>query len=390
MDNTLVTFVDSIESVGRDDWNSLAGTSNPFTRYEFLHALERTGCTSRESGWSPHHVVVRQSGSNEAGRRPVAVVPLYEKNNSYGEYVFDWSWAHAYQEHGFNYYPKYVTSAPFTPSVGRRLFISELLPEEEKKALIRQVFTTIQDKAEIAGASGWHVLFPTEEEHGQLAALGLMPRIACQFHWFNRDYESFDEFLGSLSSRKRKNIRKERSRVAEAGIQFEHVAGADIDPALWQDFYSYYQSTYLVRGMRGYLSQEFFLEISATMPEQIFLVRAMHEGSMIAAALFFHNEQTLFGRYWGAQADYQFLHFETCYYQGLDYAIAHGLQEFDSGAQGEHKIQRGFEPIITYSNHWIQNTGFSGAIENFLRQEKRHILQYKQDAASLLPFKQEA
>ena len=377
-----LSFVDSITNIGATDWNALSGTENPFMRYEFLHALEVTGCTTKGTGWQPHHVTVH---TIENGTRTlVAVMPLYLKTNSYGEYVFDWAWANAYQSHGFQYYPKFVTAVPFTPSVGSRLFIK---PGYTLAAVSKLILDKIAEQAQRMQASSWHVLFPVKDQFDTFASHGLMSRTGCQFHWYNKDYRDFEHFLETLNSRKRKNIRRERSRISEAGVTFARVEGANIDAALWRRFYMYYQSTYQMRGMQGYLTLEFFEHLSRHMPEQLFMNVARADGNDIAAALFFKNQSTLYGRYWGSSQDYQFLHFETCYYQGQDYAIEHGLQGFDSGAQGEHKIQRGFEPILTYSNHWIKAAGFAQAIKHFLEAEQQHILQYQQQAGELLPFK---
>lgn len=375
-------FVDSIEHIGVENWNRLAGLDNPFTRYEFLHALEDTGCTTKATGWQPHHVVIEEVNAPGIA---IAVLPLYLKTNSWGEYVFDWSWANAFQSYGYDYYPKFVTAAPFTPSFGQRLFVSE---EVDTPEIAKLIANKIEEKAELIGASSWHVLFPEKQEHDLLSTLNLKPRIATQFHWFNRDYSSFDDFLAQLNSRKRKSIRKERRQVSEQNILFRLTEGNDISEQQWADFYLYYQTTYLARGMQGYLKRGFFKRLAQTMPEQMFLVTAAKDGREIAAALFFKNKEKLFGRYWGCREELQFLHFETCYYQGIEYAIENGQRSFDSGAQGEHKIQRGFEPITTYSNHWIANEGFAQAIDNFLLEERPHILEYQKDASSLLPYKQ--
>lgn len=367
-------FVDSIAEIGQQDWNALTGTRNPFMRYEFLHALESTGCTGPASGWLPRHLALRQ------GDVCRGIVPLYSKTHSWGEYVFDWSWANAYQQHGLAYYPKFVTSAPYTPSAGQRLFgiASSHLP---------LVAEHIQRRAERDGASSWHVLFPTGEETRLLRRQNLHIRRGTQFQWRNRDYRSFDDFLAGLVSRKRKTLRKERRRVGEQGIGFRITEGPEISEAQWADFFLFYQNTYLQRGMRGYLSLEFFHLIAASMPEQLLLVNASHGGRDIAAALFFHNDETLFGRYWGCREEREHLHFETCYYQGLDYAIANGLQSFDSGAQGEHKIQRGFEPVTTSSAHWLANPEFHRAVGEFVAREQDHIEAYQQAARSLLPYR---
>ncbi len=399
MKTLAVEFTHSIEDIGQENWNSITGVENPFTRYEFLHALEKTGCTTKQSGWQPHHVAVYETtespntkqGSAEA-KTLVAIVPLYLKTNSWGEYVFDWSWANAFQSHGLDYYPKFVTAAPFTPSVGKRFFVEKgfAAQQPDAEATVLQLVTEkVKEKAVFIGASSWHVLFPTPEQNTVLTKLNMLPRIATQFHWTNRDYKSFDDFLNQLTSRKRKSIKKERANVAAQNISFKRTEGADITQQQWQDFYLFYQSTYMMRGQQGYLSQGFFFELAKTMPEQIMLINAQQDGRDIAAALFFKNNKKLFGRYWGSAADFQFLHFETCYYQGQEYAIEHNIKSFDSGAQGEHKIQRGFEPIITHSNHWIAHPSFSEAIEKFLVDEKPHILGYKRSAEELLPFKEQ-
>jgi uncharacterized protein len=382
-----LVFVDSIAEIGDKDWNRLAGTDNPFMRYEFLYALEATACTTFETGWKPQHVCIRQKSESEDKGEAVAVMVLYLKTNSWGEYVFDWSWANAYQSHGFNYYPKFVTAAPFTPSVGQRLFIS---PALNRQKVVELIVEKVKEKAAVLGASSWHVLFPSEQEHEELTALGAQARIGTQFHWYNKDYSDFDDFLSTFSSRKRKSIRKERKHVMEQGISFRVTEGAEISEQQWTDFYLFYQSTYLMRGMQAYLERGFFAAVATSMPEQLLLINAVQEGQDIAAALFFKSEEKLFGRYWGSRRDHQFLHFETCYYQGQEYAIQNKLKSFDSGAQGEHKIQRGFEPIFTYSNHWIANKSFSDAIETFLIDERNHIQQYRAEAESLLPFKKEA
>lgn len=377
-----IRFVDSIVGIGAQAWNALTGIDNPFTRYEFLYALEKAECTTETTGWKPQHIAVYSTAND--GKKPKAVMPLFEKTNSYGEYVFDWSWASAYRNYGLNYYPKFVSAVPFTPSHGMRLFTDASVSRNDIAELI---FEKLKEKAEAIDASSWHILFPTEEENRLFETIGIPARTGCQFHWFNRGYSSFDEFLQSLNSRKRKNIRKERDKVAEQGTRFETIEGANITAQHWDAFYQFYQSTYMMRGMRGYLGPEFFVEIGRQMPEQLLMIVALDEDKIIAAALFFKNAETLFGRYWGSARDYQFLHFETCYYQGQEYCIRHKLKSFDSGAQGEHKIQRGFEPITTYSNHWIANEEFAQAINNFLDEERPYIERYKKEASSLLPFR---
>jgi predicted N-acyltransferase len=383
MDKLEVEFVNSIASIGKQAWNGITEVENPFARYEFLWGLEDTGCTTEEKGWAPYHVALYQKGSPD--RELVGVMPLYLKTNSYGEYVFDWSWAGAYKNHGLNYYPKFVTAIPFTPSQGSRVFLKD---STLMGAAIEVISRSIKKEATALNASSWHVLFPTKNEHHLFQINGIQERTACQFHWYNKEYGSFDDFLQGLNSRKRKNIKKERQAVAKQNIRFEIVDGGNVLPDQWERFYAFYQSTYQVRGMSGYLSLEFFKLLSHTMPEQLFLVQAIQDEQCIAAALFFRNSQQLFGRYWGSAKDFQFLHFETCFYQGQEYCIKNGLLSFDSGAQGEHKIQRGFEPVKTYSNHWLADQRFSNAISDFLEEERQHIDHYMEQAKSLLPFKQ--
>lgn len=359
-------------------WNALVGASSPFLQHAFLRALEESGCADADAGWQAHHLVVTQGG------KPVAVMPLYLKTHSYGEYVFDWSWADAYRKSARRYYPKLVTSVPFTPSTGRRLLMAK---DADSLALSQAIVAAVILEAKTLGASSWHVLFPGEEEHALLTQAGLRPRIACQYHWYNRGYTCFEDFLDTFNSRKRKNLRKERETVRKAGIAFTHYSGQDITSTLWQQFYRFYQNTYQVRGQQGYLTLDFFERLSGVMPDSLLLVVATLDERPIAAALSFRDSETLYGRYWGSLDDYQFLHFETCYYQGLEYCIKHGLQHFDSGAQGEHKIQRGFEPTITYSNHWIADPHFDAAIGDFLVREAEYVQQYRGEATGMLPFK---
>ena len=371
-------FHASIAEIPADAWNALARDAGPFMRHEFLLTLEQSGCASAETGWRPHHLSVHQEGAI------IAVMPLYLKNHSRGEYVFDWSWADAYRQYGMRYYPKLVTSVPFTPSAGPRLLFVD---EVDVQALTRQVVQAVIDEGERTGASSWHLLFPREEENRRFTAAGLHSRIACQYQWHNRGYSSFEDFLATFNSRKRKNLRKERQVVHDAGVTFQSFDGHNISAEMWQHFYLFYQNTYHVRGQEGYLSLNFFQALAQRMPDNLLLVVALHQNQPIAAALSLRDENTLYGRYWGSREEYQFLHFETCYYQGIEYAIEHGLQRFDSGAQGEHKIQRGFEPVFTYSNHWIADAAFDQAIAEFLEREADYVREHQGAAAEYLPFR---
>lgn len=359
-------------------WDSLAAGASPFLKHAFLQAMENSRSVCEETGWQPHHLLVSRAGV------PVAVMPLYIKHHSYGEYVFDWSWADAWHRNGVAYYPKLLTAIPFTPSQSTRLLLH---PKEDPVVLTEAICQRVQEEARSLGASSWHVLFLPEQESARLVEHSMPQRTGTQFQWFNRGYGTFDAFLEEFSSRKRKNVRKERQAVQDAGIGFTHVRGEDIGEAEWREFYRFYQNTYHVRGQQAYLSLEFFLQIGRTMPQNILLVTAFQGGKAIAGALSLCDDHTLYGRYWGCLEDYQFLHFETCYYQGIEFCIANGLQRFDSGAQGEHKISRGFEPVCTWSNHWIADPRFLEAIGDFLQQEREYVEHYRRDAAELLPFK---
>jgi predicted N-acyltransferase len=374
-----VEFLSSLADISASEWDGLAGIDYPFTQHKFLWGLEKTGCANTESGWQPCHAVLRE------GSRAIAIMPLYLKSHSYGEYVFDWSWADAWRKAGLNYYPKLVSAIPFTPATGPRICVAPGCdPAIANQAMLRGV----RQFADRENISSWHLLFPDEALAGQLAEEGSHLRVASQFHWFNNDYVDFEDFLATFTSRKRKSLKRERRRVVEQGLTLQTLVGADIGEEQWSLFYRFYQLTYAKRsGHGGYLSREFFTETAAGMGSQVIMVLAYLGREAVAGALYFRSDDTLFGRYWGAEHEFDCLHFEACYYQGIEYCIANGLQRFDPGAQGEHKIQRGFRPVKTYSNHWIADPRFSAAINAFTREEQAHIDHYMERAAHLLPFK---
>lgn len=372
-----IVLTDNIESIGAEQWNALCGTDYPFLRYEFLHSLERSGSVGKGTGWHPLHLIVQD------GEQPVAVMPMYLKQHSYGEYVFDWAWADAYNRYGLDYYPKLITAIPFTPAYGPR-FGSALAEEDLAKILSE----TLPEIAEKVGASSWHGLFTPATLRDALAGNHIMPRLGSQYHWFNKQYESFDDFLERFSSRKRKNLRKERRKVQDQGVELRVFEGKEITPSHFQHFYDFYQLTYLKRGRKGYLTPEFFTLLHETMPEQLVMVMAFVDDKPVAGALSLKSSTTLYGRYWGCLEEYDSLHFETCYYQGIEYCIREGLQRFDPGAQGEHKIQRGFEPIETWSVHWIQEEGFREPIARFLEEEEAMMRKQIAELTTWLPFKQ--
>ncbi len=370
-------YIDSIDEVSPKQWDGVLGSDYPFLRHAFLAALERSGATNRNSGWQPRHLLLEDKGTL------VGHLPLYLKSHSYGEYVFDWSWADAYRRNGLAYYPKLLCAIPYTPATGPRL---SLLPDYEAADIQTGLVAELIAQSELL-ASSLHVLFPLEAESALWSPLS--ERVGAQYHWFNRGYGSFDDFLDSFSSRKRKSLRRERRRVAEQGVSLRCIDGTAISAALWSFFYHCYQMTYAKRsGHGGYLNEAFFVELGQSMPEQLLMVVAERDGSPIAAALNFKDKQTLYGRYWGCIEEVECLHFEACYYQGIDYCISEGLQRFDPGAQGEHKIQRGFEPVQTRSRHWIVDERFRLAIDHFLQEETPAIADYLDDARRLLPFKQ--
>lgn len=378
--NFTFRFIDSLQSIDAARWDELCPDDYPFVHYEFLSALEASGSVSQEQGWQPQHLLIEEGGAL------IAAVPLYIKSHSYGEYVFDWAWADAYKRYGLSYYPKLISAIPFTPCSGTRILMADAKRQPE---LIPLIVTAIKKHAQELNASSWHCLFITKDISEQLLASATVRRIGCQFHWFNRNYKSWDDFVAAMTSRKRKNINKERSKVKEQGITFLIKEGVDVSAADWQVFYQLYCNTYLKRsGHNGYLTEQFFNLIGKTFSSAVMMVIAQHENKSIAAALFFKDKSTLYGRYWGCVEEYDFLHFETCYYQGIDYAFKKGLLRFDGGAQGEHKIQRGFEPIITYSNHWLMRDDFQQAISNFVDQEAEGVQAYSVDAKNNLPFKE--
>jgi len=374
-----VKQIDSMTQVDCTAWNRLAGDAYPFLRHEFLSALEQSGSVSAQTGWEPAHLLVMDE------EELVAFMPLYLKRHSWGEYVFDQSWAQAYRQQGLDYYPKWLTAIPFTPCQGARIVSKAAADPLEVMQLLLGFIKQLSAKLDI---SSWHCLFPIEHQVEQLRSLGLSIREGVQFHWFNRGYHDFNDFLQTLNAGKRKMLKRERRKISEQGVSLLRIAGPDVSEAQWRAFFRFYTMTYLKRGSQPYLNPAFFQQIAATMGEQLLLVLAVKEDKYIAAALSFIGADTLYGRYWGCDEEHHSLHFETCYYQGLDYCIEHGLQRFDSGAQGEHKIARGFEPITTYSAHWIKDNRFAKAIGRFLAGEQEAMRLYKQDAATYLPFKQ--
>lgn len=372
--------VSSIEVIPEAQWNALDRHGKPFLRHEFLLALERCGCVGRGTGWTAHHLLVDDHDGRLAG-----AVPLYQKGHSWGEFVFDWSWAKAYAQAGLRYYPKLVSMAPFTPATGPHLLSAPSSGADTRQILARSVI----DHARERQVSSVHLLFTTDEDRAALDDPQILWRKDCQFHWHNRGYTSFDHFISFFRADKRKKALRERRRVREAGISFLTLAGNELSDELWAIVFAFSAATFESRGHEHYLTAEFFRSLASTMPEAVMVKVAVLRDTPVAAAIFFRGEDTLYGRYWGAAADFHSLHFETCYYQGIEYCIEHGLSHFEPGTQGEHKVPRGFEPATTWSAHWIADARFRRAIGAYLEQEHAAIDQYIETVREHTPFRRE-
>ena len=371
-------FLNSITQIDAASWNSLAGTGQPFLRHEFLAALEQSGCAVPRTGWAAQHLVIE----DDAGR-PLAAMPLYRKGHSRGEFVFDFSWASAYAQHGLRYYPKLLSAVPFTPVCGPRLLVGA---SPDAAELAGALISAASDHAHGEQLSSWHVLFPTEETAADLDRAGLILRRDCQFHWFNHGYESFDAFLATFTAEKRKKAKRERRRVLEAGIEFDTLAGSEMDDAAWNAVYPFYADTFYRHGHEPYLNLNFFKRIAATMPEQLMLKVARLGAKPIAVAIFFVGADALFGRYWGAGGNFHSLHFEACYYQGIEYCIEKKLQRFEPGTQGEHKVPRGFVPTLMSSAHLMLDARFAAAIRDFAKREARGVDSYAAAVSEHVPY----
>ena len=358
-------IVEQIADVSPDAWDRCAGDENPFVRHRFLNALEASGSVKREQGWLPQHLLLEDGQG-----RLLGAVPLYLKGHSYGEYVFDWGWADAFERAGGRYYPKLQAAISFSPVTGPRLLV---LPGPDADNTRRALVGALETITERLGISSAHVTFSTQIDWEAMGAAGWIQRTGRQFHWYNQGYDSFDSFLDTLTSRKRKSIRKERREVQAQGITMKALSGGDIEPHHWDAFYRFYIDTYDRKWGQPYLTREFFDRLGGTMADAVVLILAERDNVPIAGALNLRGTNALFGRNWGCKADYRFLHFEACYYQAIDYAIAHGLHRVEAGTQGPHKIQRGYVPVTTYSAHFIRHRGLSDAVARFCREETREI-----------------
>ena len=375
--NYRTRIVSSLSEIGQPAWDALVGMqaeANPFLSFAFLDALHETGCASAKSGWQAQYLTLWRADQLEGA------LPLYVKSHSYGEYVFDWAWADAYQRHDLEYYPKLLSAIPFTPVTGSRLLARD---SASMAALIRALWSLQKDN----GLSSTHILYPPQEQAEALKQAGFMLRTGVQFHWLNEGYDNFDDFLARLERKKRKNIRAERRKVQEAGITFRLVPGTQATEADWRFFKRCYDRTYAAHYSTPYLNLAFFLRIGTGMPQNILLIVAERDGQPIASSLLIHTDQTLYGRYWGTIEEVPCLHFETAYYQPLEFCIAQRIQCFEGGAQGEHKMARGFLPQKTWSAHWLAQPAFADAIERFLQQEHGGIDSYIDELHENNPFR---
>lgn len=380
-DDLTLRVSDGILDIDARQWDACAGTDDPFVSHAFLSALEASGSVVRNTGWIPQHLLVE-----DAGGRLLACAPLYLKSHSFGEYVFDWGWADAFHRAGGRYYPKLQCAVPFTPVTGRRLLVAAGQPVGRLENLLIEGMLALARRHKV---SSLHVTFPTEEQWQTLCGAGLLPRLGLQYHWNNRGYANFDDFLADLSSRKRKAIRKERQQVADQGIIIATLRGDAITPKHWDVFYRFYLDTIERKWANAYLNHDFFTRLGASMADRIVLVWATRGALPVAAALNLLGRDTLYGRLWGCHSDFKFLHFEACYYRAIDFAIAHGLARVEAGAQGEHKVQRGYLPQPTYSAHWIADERLRRAVAQYLVEERSAILE---DIAALRaagPFRRE-
>ena len=374
-----VNIVEKLSQLSAVDWDACAGSDNPFVSYAFLSALEDSGSATSETGWQPHHLAI----GVEDGRL-LGVVPMYLKSHSQGEYVFDWGWADAYERAGGRYYPKLQAAAPFSPVTGPRILAR---PGDDADAIRATLIAGMIDTVKQYNLSSVNVTFAHEADAGRLEAAGFLIRHGHQFHWQNQGYDTFDDFLANLSSRKRKNIRKERKAIADAGVRFDTLVGDDIKPHHWDEFHEFYVSTYDRKWGYPYLTREFFDILNDRMADKVALIRAEENGCAIGGALNLIGSEALFGRNWGCNSQRKFLHFEACYYRAIDLAIELRLARVEAGTQGPHKIQRGYLPVQTYSAHWIRDEGFRDAVADFLVREKQAEAGEVEYLGELSPFR---
>ena len=373
-----VTTVERIADVPASQWDAVAGEDYPFTRHAFLDALERHGCVGERVGWIPSHVLVHADG------QLVGATPAYVKLHSQGEFVFDWSWAEAYSRHGIEYYPKIISAIPFTPSTGPRLLVH---PGAQGRTVRRALAAGAVEISKAMQASSFHWLFPRDADADALEGAGLLIRSGCQFHWMNRDYRDFRDYLDALTSKRRKEIRRERRDAASAPVEIEIHDGRTATEEHWHAYHALYSSTYDRKWGYAALTPSFFASVAESLPEQTLMVLAKRDGRYVAGAHCFVGRDTLFGRNWGCIEHHRGLHFEICYYRLIEYCIRRRLRRFDAGAQGEHKLMRGFLPVETRSAHWIRDPRFREAIGRFLADEHAGLRRYRRAMERHSPYR---
>jgi uncharacterized protein len=379
--NTVTVRVHSaIGEIPAAAWDACAGDVNPTISHTFLNALEESGSTTTRTGWAPQHMSLAG-----ADGEIVAVVPLYAKTHSYGEYIFDYGWADAYERAGGRYYPKLLSAVPFTPVPGPRLLLRPGAPAEAREHLLAGMVEFTKRRR----ISSLHVNFPEPGEAEIFIEAGFLQRMGQQFHWTNDGYRDFDDFLAALNSRKRKAVKKERREALARGLEIEVLTGSDLKPRHWDAFYEFYLATSDRKWGSAYLNRRFFAMIGERMPDKIVLVMARCGANYVAGALNLLGKETIYGRNWGSYGDYKFLHFECCYYQAIEFAITRGLKRVEAGAQGPHKIQRGYLPVPTYSAHWIPDPAFRRAVAQFLARERQIIERKMEGLAEFSPFRHE-
>jgi hypothetical protein len=373
------TIVPNLDQVSAAAWNQLHGTDNPFLRHEFLSALERTGCVGAGTGWEPRHALLHADDDTLVG-----AVPLYLKYHSYGEYVFDWAWADAYRRNGIAYYPKLVAAVPFTPATGARMLLAPGVDADDAGG---RLLAAVRELADVESCSSVHWLFPDATRTDWLETRGWLRRVGYQFHWSNRGYADFDDYLATFTADRRKKIRQERRYVREAGVRTQMMSGAEACAADWDRLYRYYRQTIARHGATPYLNRAFFDALGETMPTQVVLVYAFRADECVGASLNLRGGDALYGRYWGGEPGINALHFEACYYTPIEYCIKERLARFEAGAQGEHKLARGLTPTRTYSAHWLRHAQFSRAVADFLAREQRGVELHLDDLNEHTPFR---
>lgn len=372
-----VQYYSSITEINQGQWQTLRQNSYPFLDYEFLSALEKHRCIGESTPWQPLYIAQKNEQDDITH-----LLPCYIKYDSQGEFVFDRDWAQAYHRYGLSYYPKLINAIPFTPVSGERFLSQQTL--ENNFELITNILKQATDKYKL---SGFHCLFSNKPKFTN-THINIHTRVGCQFHWFNRDYKNFEHYLEHFSSRKRKTTLKERKKIQDQQIRIERKTGSDISEEDIRFFYYCYQITYLRHHHTGYLNEDFFQQLRQTMSQQTLLVMAFQDNKPVACSWFMFDEHSLYGRYWGALGEFDSLHFECCYYQGIEFCIQQNLQHFDPGTQGEHKISRGFEPVLSHSHHHLVLPEFNQAIGEFVKEEKHYVLEYFEQCRHKLPFKQ--